>query len=82
VRQPLLVVHAELDRQVPGHHAARLAELARGRKKNAGVEVVTLDGVNHLLVPATTGEVDEYASLTGKSITPKAAEAIAAWLLK
>ena len=82
VRQPLLVVHAELDRQVPGHHAARLAELARGRKKNAGVEVVTLNGVNHLLVPATTGEVDEYASLTGKSITPKAAEAIAAWLLK
>jgi pimeloyl-ACP methyl ester carboxylesterase len=82
VRQPLLVLQAELDRQVPAHHAARLVELARARKKNAGVEIVTLEGVNHLLVPATTGEVEEYGSLTGRHVTPKAAGAIAAWLGK
>ena len=82
VRQPLLVVQAELDRQVPAHHAARLVELARARKKNAGVESVTLEGVNHLLVPATTGEVEEYGSLTGRHVTPKAAAAIVAWLGK
>jgi len=82
VRQPLLVVQAELDRQVPAHHAARLVELARARKKNAGIEIVTLEGVNHLLVPSTTGEVEEYGSLTGRHVTPKAAQAIAAWLGK
>lgn len=82
VRQPLLVVQAEVDRQVPAHHAAKLSDLARARKKNTGVEVVTLPGVNHLLVPAKTGEVDEYPSLTGRRVTPGAVDAIAGWLKK
>jgi hypothetical protein len=30
--------------------------------------VVKIPGVNHLLVPATTGEVDEYAALKDKQI--------------
>ena len=30
------------------------------------MQVVTLDGVNHLLVPAKTGDLDEYPQLAGK----------------
>lgn len=82
VRQPLLVVQGELDRQVLAHHAEDLGALARARKNNPGVEVVVLPGLNHVFVPAETGEVDEYATLKSREISPKVSEAIAAWLLK
>ena len=82
VKQPVLIIHGELDTQVPAHHADKLAELARGRKKAAAVEVKRLPSINHLLVRATTGEVAEYGVLTERAITPEAGEAIAVWLSK
>ena len=45
-------------------------ELARARKKAGPVEVVHLPGVNHLLVPATTGEVEEYARAEAEDDQP------------
>jgi len=80
VRQPLLIVQGELDTQVRPHHADRLAELARARKRKSVVEVVKVPGVNHLLVPATTGEQDEYATLAEQKVAPGVPAAIAAWL--
>ncbi len=59
VRQPMLIVHGELDTQVAPRHADALAAAARARKRKATVDVVKVPGVNHLLLPATTGEVDE-----------------------
>ena len=53
VRQPLLIIQGDLDTQVPPHHADKLAELARQRKRKPPVEVVHLPGVNHLLVRAS-----------------------------
>jgi pimeloyl-ACP methyl ester carboxylesterase len=82
VPQPLLIVQGKLDRQVAPENAARLAELANARKKRPPTEVVLLDGINHLLVPATTGELEEYASLTGREIDPRVAETIVTWLRK
>ena len=82
VRQPLFIVQGELDTQVLPHHADRLAELARARKRKVAVEVTKVPGVNHLLVPATTGEVDEYALLPDKKVSAAATAAIAAWLKK
>ena len=73
----------QLDVQVQPHHAEKLGELARARKKDAGpVEVVHLPGVNHLLVPATTGDIQEYPLLEQKTISPEVATIIAAWLKK
>jgi dipeptidyl aminopeptidase/acylaminoacyl peptidase len=57
VRQPLLFVHGELDRQVPVAHADRLAALARTESDSKSIAVVIVRGVNHLLVQATAGEV-------------------------
>jgi fermentation-respiration switch protein FrsA (DUF1100 family) len=82
VKQPILIIQGELDKQVPPHHAEKLAELARGRKKAPAVEVKRLAGINHLLVRATTGDVSEYGVLTDRTITPEAGDAIAAWLSK
>jgi uncharacterized protein len=80
IKQPILIVQGDLDTQVPPHHAERLAELARKRKNAPPVEAVHLPGVNHLLVKATTGEVQEYAQLQDKAITPDVATTVAEWL--
>jgi pimeloyl-ACP methyl ester carboxylesterase len=83
LKQPILVIQGDLDSQTPPHHAEKLGELARARKKGAGpVEVVLLGGVNHLLVPATTGNVREYPELKQKAVSPEVASTIAGWLKK
>jgi pimeloyl-ACP methyl ester carboxylesterase len=80
VRQPILIVQGGLDTQVEPSNADRLEALARARKPAAPVNVVKVPGVNHLLVPATTGEVDEYAALTDKHISPAVSTAVVEWL--
>jgi pimeloyl-ACP methyl ester carboxylesterase len=80
VKQPLLIVQPALDAQVPPHHAEKLAALANARKNVVATGVVTLAGINHLLVPAVTGEVEEYGTLTARTITPDVAAKIAEWL--
>lgn len=82
VRQPILIVQGELDTQVDPSNADRLAELARKRKNAAAVDVVKVPGVNHLLVPATTGEVDEYGSLAEHQVSRQVIDAILTWLKK
>ena len=82
VRQPILIVQGELDTQVPPYHADKLAALARARKRKVDVQVVKVPGVNHLLVPAKTGDVDEYATLTDPAVSTAVTSAIASWMAK
>jgi uncharacterized protein len=82
VRQPLLIVQGELDTQVAPAQADRLADLSRARKKAPPAEVVHIPGINHLLVPATTGETSEYPDLKDHTISPRVAQAIADWIKK
>ena len=78
---PVLIVHAELDREIPVAHAERLADLAR-KGDSESVELVTVRGVNHLLIPAFTGDVSEYPSLTDRNISKDVSSTIALWLTK
>jgi dipeptidyl aminopeptidase/acylaminoacyl peptidase len=80
VKQPILIIQGDLDTQVAPSHAEKLAELARARKNAPAVETIHLPGVNHLLVKATTGEVQEYSQLTEKAISPEVASTIDTWL--
>lgn len=80
IEQPILIVQGDLDRQVFPHHADKLAELARARDDKPEVDVVHLPGINHLLVPATTGEVSEYPTLKSKTVVPEVADRIAAFV--
>jgi pimeloyl-ACP methyl ester carboxylesterase len=82
VRQPLLIVQGDLDSQVEPANADRLDALARQRKNARAVEVVKIPGVNHLLVPATTGEVDEYPTLKDTHVSQAVTQAIVTWLKK
>ena len=82
-RQPILIVQGGLDVQVQPYHADRLAEMARARRGKAVVEVVKVPGVNHILVPARTGEVTEYATLgQDVQVSPEVTKAIADFMLK
>jgi hypothetical protein len=82
VQQPILVLHGELDRQMPLHHGEELAQLARGRVKGRGAELVKFPTLNHLFVPATTGEVSEYGTLKDPAVSPEVSAAAASWLDK
>ena len=82
VDQPILIVHGELDREILPANADKLAVVAKARKGRAGeaVKLVKLPGLNHLLVPATTGERDEYGKLPDRNVSPDATAAIGGWL--
>jgi len=82
VRAPLLFVHGELDDEVPVLHVDRLGELARKESRSRSVAVVTVRGINHLLVPAVTGEVSEYPSLKDRNVSADVTNAIREWLAK
>jgi hypothetical protein len=75
-------VHGALDKQVPATHADRLADMARKQSDSESIEVVVVRGVNHLLIPAFTGEVTEYASLTDRNVSKDVSGALTAWLTK
>ena len=57
LKQPILIVQGDLDTQVEPHHADKLAELARARKKAPTGRSRARPGLNHLFVPAKTGDV-------------------------
>jgi pimeloyl-ACP methyl ester carboxylesterase len=80
LREPLLIVHGELDAEVGPHHADRLADLARARRRKVETELVKVPGVNHLLVPATSGRVAEYATLQDRRVSPAVTAALGGWL--
>jgi pimeloyl-ACP methyl ester carboxylesterase len=82
LRQPLLVIHGALDKEVPVAHADRLADLARKESDSKSVEVVIVRGVNHLLIPAFTGDLGEYPELTDRNVSKDVSGAIGAWLTK
>ena len=81
VRQPVLFIHGDLDAEVPVAHVDRFAELAQKGRSRA-VAVVTVREVNHLLVPAITGDPREYAVLKDRQVSTEAATSIAGWLTK
>lgn len=70
-RQPMLILHGDLDATVPAGEADRLAELAKARKKAGPAEVVHIGDVGHTLAPSGAGE-----------ISAKVADAITAWIKK
>ena len=80
IRQPVLIVQGELDTQVAPANAGRLEALASQRKNRPAAHVVRVGGVNHLLVPATTGEADEYPTLKDARVSADVSGAIVSWL--
>jgi hypothetical protein len=68
VAQPLLIVHGDLEREIPVSNADRLERLGTARKASSTTTTQKriVPGVNHLLLAAKTGEPDEYDSLRSR----------------
>jgi pimeloyl-ACP methyl ester carboxylesterase len=80
-RQPLLILQGALDVQIPRAHADTLEALANQRGGRPGpARKVVIPGVNHLLVPAGTGDVSEYATLPDKNVSAPLTDALITWL--
>lgn len=71
IKQPMLIVHAELDNSIPAAEADRLAELANARKKAAPVQTAKLAGVTQALTEPNA-----------KTISAKVGSTIAEWVKK
>ena len=80
VRQPLLIAHAGLDHEVPVADAERLAAIAQKESDSKSVELLIIKGINHILVPAVTGELSEYGSLPDRNLSADVPSALTAWL--
>jgi hypothetical protein len=81
-RQPILIIQGSLDTQIPTPLADRLESMSLGRKDTRATSTrkVILSGINHLLVEAKTGEVEEYSRLATKAVAPEVSSALTAWL--
>ena len=67
---------------MPPPNGDRLAELSKARKNSppAATASVVVPGVNHLLLPAVTGEPDEYDTLVSGAVSPAVISALVTWL--
>ena len=77
-RQPVVIAHGTLDNQVIPEHADRLRQFALARSQRAQVKQIRLDNVNHLLLPAITGHIEEYDDLVERTISRELILALAA----
>ena len=82
LRQPILALTGALDTEMAPSNAEAIATLAAARNKMtpAAAAKVIVPGVNHLLVPAKTGETTEYGSLRDETVSPAVVTALASWL--
>jgi hypothetical protein len=79
VRQPILILQGELDRQVTADQAEMIAKAAR-EAGNRDVSARVFTGLNHLFLPAKTGAPSEYSSLSTNTIPDDVMRQLVDWL--
>jgi dienelactone hydrolase len=81
VKQPLLILQGERDKQVLQEHSKLLADAARGAG-NKDVTVKVFPTLNHLFLPSTTGSFSEYSHLSSQKLPDDVLDALTAWFKK
>jgi dienelactone hydrolase len=79
VRQPILVLHGALDRQVSADQA-KMIEQAAGAAGNKDVTVRVFPNLNHLFLPAKTGAFSEYSTLSTSVVGDDVLKPLGDWL--
>jgi hypothetical protein len=79
VRQPILILQGEIDRQVTEDQAEMIAKAARAAG-NRDVAARVFAGLNHLFLPAKTGAPSEYTSLSTTTIPDDVIKLLTEWL--
>jgi dienelactone hydrolase len=81
VQNPILIIQGELDRQVTADNAELLRKTAEAAGNHA-VEVHVLPGMNHLFLPAKTGDEAEYSTITMQELSAEFMNILSSWLVK
>ena len=81
VKQPLLILQGERDRQVYQSHAAMLVDAARSAG-NKDVTVKVFPTLNHLFLPSTTGSFSEYSHLATTTVPDTVLDTLTDWIVK
>jgi hypothetical protein len=79
VKQPLLILQGERDRQVYEAHAQMLADAVRGAG-NKDVTVNVFPTLNHLFLPSTTGSFSEYSHLETNKVPDTVLDVLTDWV--
>jgi dienelactone hydrolase len=79
VKQPILILQGERDRQVDQSHATLLANAARSAG-NTRVTVKVFPTLNHLFLPSKTGSFSEYSHLETNAVPREVLDAIMSWV--
>jgi dipeptidyl aminopeptidase/acylaminoacyl peptidase len=79
VKQPVLILQGERDRQVDRSHAAMLERALRDAG-NTHVKVIVFPTLNHLFLPSKTGSFNEYSHLETSAVPSAVLDAIATWV--
>jgi dienelactone hydrolase len=79
VRQPVLILQGELDLQVTADQAQMLEQAAR-KGGNRDITVRVFPRLNHLFLPAKSGEEREYTNLETYSLSDEFLSTLADWL--
>ncbi|HUQ80386.1 MAG TPA: alpha/beta fold hydrolase [Gemmatimonadaceae bacterium] len=79
VKQPLLILQGERDRQVYQEHATLLANAARSAG-NSRVTVKVFPTLNHLFLPSKTGSFSEYGHLETTAVPNDVLDTLATWI--
>ena len=77
--QPLLVLHGEIDRELPAANADRLEGFGKARKK-ADTRKVIVPRMNHILLTGQTGDPNEYDTIANQTVSAAAMDAIIRWM--
>jgi dienelactone hydrolase len=79
VKQPLLILQGERDRQVDQSHAQILAAAVRDAG-NKDVTVRVFPTLNHLFLPSTTGSFNEYSHLATTKVPDDVLVTLTDWV--
>lgn len=79
VKQPLLILQGERDRQVDQSHAQILATAVRDAG-NKDVTVKVFPTLNHLFLPSTTGSFNEYSHLASTKVPDDVLVTLTDWV--
>lgn len=82
LRQPILIVHGDADREISVEHARELAALSETRRREPanGTTLTIVPGVDHHLTVAGDPEADEVTSTGGAPVSTEVTDALAGWL--
>ena len=79
VKQPVLILQGERDRQVDQSHATMLANALRGAG-NTRVTLKVFPTLNHLFLPSKTGSFSEYSHLETSTVPATVIDDITRWV--